>query len=389
MKTHPFFTHTLSLLFIFTALLSVLTGACNAQTTNQDAWKIIPSANGSQAFNQLSGVAAITSNNVWAVGISFGGNIHQSLIEHWNGKNWQTVPTPDHGLFPTLEAVAAIPGTNQVWAVGTQITKAHGNQTLIERWNGQVWQIVPSPLNQNDVNSNILYSVVATSKNDAWATGVYKKNTSQPYDWAALIEHWNGKQWSIVPGALIHNAPFGSSLQSITALSTNNVWATGTFIGPTGYKALVEHWNGHTWQQVQAPNPGTFINILNSITTIPGTNQLLAVGETGNTNKAGQILTERWNGKSWQVISTPKKATPGPVFTSITALSAHDAWAVGGEFIAHWDGANWNTVSHLVPSKEFSLSDITRVPGTDTLWAVGGNGLPPPYHSTTLIERYS
>ncbi len=391
-KTHPFLLHILSGTFIFVVLLSVLTCASNTQAANHAAWEIIPSQNSRLPFNELLGVTAITNTNVWAVGESFGGNSHQSLIEHWNGKVWQIVPTPDHSLSPTLQAVAAIPGTDQAWAVGSQYTAAHGYQPLIERWNGKVWQIVGSPFIKDQVGNttNILSSVVAISKDNAWATGIYSNHQAQ----TALIEHWNGKQWSIVPGASVPANPQSTNLTSITALSPDNIWAVGTSIWSNGYdtfKTLTEHWNGHAWSYVPAPNPGTGSNILHSVTSIPGTNQLLAVGEASDLYQRSQMLTERWNGKSWQVISSTNGKTPGTALTSVTARSAHDAWAVGegtGGLIAHWDGTNWNLVSHPAPVKSVVFSAITYVPKTNTLWAAGS------YNATasttpTLIERYS
>ncbi len=159
-KTHPFLQHILGNAFIFVTLLGILTGACNTPVANHATWKIIPGKNSHLAFNELHGVTAITNNNVWAVGESFGGNSHQSLIEHWNGTIWQIVPTPNHTLFSTLQAVAAIPGTDQAWAVGSQYTKAQGYQPLIERWNGKVWQLVP-PLSSSTRLAQGLISSIA------------------------------------------------------------------------------------------------------------------------------------------------------------------------------------------------------------------------------------
>jgi hypothetical protein len=391
LKTHSFLLHILGNAFAFVILLSVLIGASNTQATHHAAWNNFPGKNSHLAFNELHGVTAITNNNAWAVGESFGGNSHQSLVEHWNGTTWQIVPTPDRTLASTLQAVAAIPGTDQAWAVGSHIV-AHGYQPLIERWNGKVWQIVPSPFIKDQVGSetNILHSVLAISKDNAWATGIYSNPRSQ----TALIEHWNGKQWSIVPGASIPGTPQSANLTGITALSANNIWAVGTSIWSNGYdtfKTLTEHWDGHMWHYVPSPNPGTGSNILYSVTSLPGTNQLLAVGEASNTYQKSQILTERWNGKSWQVISNTNGKTLGTAPVSVIARSAHDAWAVGvgtGGLIAHWDGTNWNIISHPTPTKLVVFSAITFVQKTSTLWTVGS------YNTTastisTLIERYS
>jgi hypothetical protein len=38
----------------------------------------------------MHGAAAVTSNDVWAVGW----DLSKSIIEHWNGRRWSVVPSP-------------------------------------------------------------------------------------------------------------------------------------------------------------------------------------------------------------------------------------------------------------------------------------------------------
>jgi hypothetical protein len=82
---------------------------------------------------ELSGVAAISATNAWAVGSTGTG---KTLIVHWNGKTWTRVPSPG-GAFHGVAATSA----RSAWAVGST---ANG-KALIVRWNGQVWTQVPSP----------------------------------------------------------------------------------------------------------------------------------------------------------------------------------------------------------------------------------------------------
>ncbi len=81
---------------------------------------------------RLNAVAAISSNDVWAVGGDTDFLI-TAIIEHWDGKAWSLVPSPtyvssnDSGGAYRLNAVAAI-STSDVWAVG--------DDNRIEHWNG-------------------------------------------------------------------------------------------------------------------------------------------------------------------------------------------------------------------------------------------------------------
>jgi hypothetical protein len=67
------------------------------------------------------------------------------LVERWNGKKWQVVPSPNpNAHYSVLRGVAAV-STSDVWAVG-DASDARGNQeTLIEHYDGQRWSIGPSP----------------------------------------------------------------------------------------------------------------------------------------------------------------------------------------------------------------------------------------------------
>src|SRR5947209_7919408 len=93
--------------------LLLLTRGAQAATTGTCAWKFAYSPNGTGG-SSLSGVAAVSGHDVWAVGQQ-GGN---TLTEHWNGAQWSIVHSPNVGSTGSfLQAVTAI-STNDVWAVG-------------------------------------------------------------------------------------------------------------------------------------------------------------------------------------------------------------------------------------------------------------------------------
>src|SRR3954452_22478580 len=106
------------------------------------------------------------------------------------GPAWSAVTAPNPGsAADVLTAVAAV-SANDVWAVGYYSNTAGIPQTLVERWNGTAWSVVPSP--NPGAGSNYLQSVAATGLNDAWAVGYY--NTGTAYQ--TLILHWDGSAWT-------------------------------------------------------------------------------------------------------------------------------------------------------------------------------------------------
>src|SRR3981081_4191537 len=86
-------------------------------------------------------VAAIASNDVWAVGAISGNNI-QTLTEHWNGSAWSVVSSSGPGLaINNLNGIAAI-SSNNVWAVGDDADSGAPSaqfRPLIQQWNGSSW----------------------------------------------------------------------------------------------------------------------------------------------------------------------------------------------------------------------------------------------------------
>ena len=73
--------------------------------------------------NELFSVAAVSASNVWAVGFSTDSTTtDHTLIEHWNGTSWSVVKSPSPGSgSDSLSGVAAI-SANNVWAVGASNT---------------------------------------------------------------------------------------------------------------------------------------------------------------------------------------------------------------------------------------------------------------------------
>jgi hypothetical protein len=57
-----------------------------------------------------------------------------TVILRWNGAAWKRVPSPSPRPSAELSGVAAT-SANNAWAVGST-----GGKTLILRWNGKTWK---------------------------------------------------------------------------------------------------------------------------------------------------------------------------------------------------------------------------------------------------------
>jgi hypothetical protein len=228
---------------------------------NGTAWKLVPSPNpGGPTNNQLlQGVAATSASNAWAVGFYFNGTTGVlTLIEHWNGSAWAQVPSPNPGITRpranVLTGVAATSASN-AWAVG-YYSNGTADQTLIEHWNGTSWRHAPSPNPGGSANDNHLLGVAATSASNAWAVGYYIKGIAKQ----TLIEHWNGTSWRQMPSPNPGGTTNDNVLNGVAATSASNAWAVGDYNNGIAKQTLIEHWNGTSWRQVPSPNPGGSAN---------------------------------------------------------------------------------------------------------------------------------
>lgn len=248
-------------------------------------WKIVASPDAGAKSNSLQGVAAISASDAWAVGgYSGSDDIDHQLIERWNGSHWAVVAgAATSGATHTgLKAVARIPGTNQLWAVGSSSTVHFASpaesRTLIERWDGAAWHLVPSPTLPQGGLGGTLRDVVALSATDAWAVGEYATETNQPSH--PLIEHWSGTAWQVVT-----SSGDAGTLAGIAASAPADVRAVGNSVSPTvASGALIEQWNGTAWQAITGPNPNpskTGESYLNGITADSAGNYW-AVGASRN-----------------------------------------------------------------------------------------------------------
>ena len=136
------------------------------------SWQVVdvPHPGDSGYGEHLWAVAARAANDVWAVGEYVANNTLYMLAMHWDGSSWRLTSVPFPGTDGNgLRSVVAL-APDDVWAVGDYFTRQPPipNRTLVEHWDGRSWQIIPSP---SDSRDDILEAVTAVSSTDVWALG--------------------------------------------------------------------------------------------------------------------------------------------------------------------------------------------------------------------------
>ncbi len=265
---------------------------------NGSQWSIVTSPNPGASSDTLSAVAAVAANDVWAVGESVtGNNATQPLVVRWDGANWHVVssPVPAGATASSFNAITRIPGTNQLWAVGSARigTPPSGMlgyfQPLIERWDGSTWQVATPPSLPSGSLAGSFNGVVALSANDAWAVGDY---TTSAHKLRALIAHWDGSAWKMVAGPDTVGTLSVASLGSVAAANAHDVRVVGhTYTADSQHVPLIAQWNGTVWQAFTSPAPsGAVDSGLGGITS-DGAGNFWAVGSYRDTVATEKTLT--------------------------------------------------------------------------------------------------
>ena len=286
-------------------------------------WSIVPNPNPGTRSYFIKAVSAVSTNDVWADGFTAdkNGNNHKTLIEHWNGSQWSIVPSPNAGNQDNfLEGMIAV-STSNVWAVGLGINSS-GGSALILHWNGSQWSVVPSSNPGSTFYS--LTEARAVSANDIWAVGSAVNNNGV---FQTLIEHWNGAKWSVVSSPSVGSN--NNFLYSVTTVSVNDVWAVGISTNNSkNDRTLIQHWDGSKWIVVSSPNVGSQTNDLFEVAAASA-NDIWTVGQYLNNSNVSQTLIQHWDGSKWSIVPSPNFDLGNNILQGLTVVSTNDVWAVG------------------------------------------------------------
>jgi hypothetical protein len=319
----------------------------------------------------LTGVAATSAKNAWAVGYAGSSASPKVLMLHWNGTAWSRVTRPSvltgRGELSAITVVNA----KDAWAAGfTGGFVNTSRRTLLLHWNGTAWSEVtrPAPI------PGFLNAVTATARG-GWAVGGVPNGHNFP---KALALRLSGTKWSRV------SVPLGVDITGVAITGTNAAWA----IAATEQQYEFVYWNGRTWTSKFSILPEQDFFILGGIAAGPrgaaftvgyefpsGGRQVpvslklagsrwkkvtvrapsnavqsavtFAPGGTpwaaGSAGSATLIM--RWNGKAWTRVASPSPGSPDGL-DGLGFASARDGWAVGSSgsdtVILHWNGSAWS-----------------------------------------------
>jgi hypothetical protein len=354
-------------------------------------WKIVKSPNptGSPAA-VLSSVSCPSPTSCIAVGYTpsdvDSDAVSQTLTERWNGKTWTFLPSPNPKGVPAafLRGVAC-PSPTSCFAVGFANDRDRSfSKTLVEHWDGRSWAIQASP-NPAGSTGAFLNGVTCSSARDCVAVGADALSNQ------TLVLHWNGRTWTIQQSPNPAGSPF-ASLWGVTCRSATNCYAVGYAMVTADLSqsgTLVEHWNGKTWSMLSSPNPAGSLNARLWSVSCPSATSCYAVG----TDRFSKTLVEHWNGKHWAIQPSPNRS--GSTLSSVSCPSTTTCYAVGdtgsllGTFVMRWNGTAWTIqASPNPPGSSFASLDGVACLDQTTCHAVGHAVSSDRSVVTTLVQRY-
>jgi hypothetical protein len=316
-------------------------------------WTVVPSPN-AMGSNQLSAVACSPAGTCFAVGSSTDNGVTKTLIERWDGAVWNIVPSPNpNATSSSLSGISCTGDANHddCVAVGT------ANGALILRLTINTWDVMSTPAFPGGLNA-----VSCSSATNCLAVGTYQfdSGTFEGSAEQSFSARWNGSVWAQESVDEPPSDPLGTlqnfRLTGVSCKTATHCFAVGEYDLPgveDSYRTLTEQWNGVQWSTVASPNAADLANSALSGVSCTGSTSCTAVGRRFNSSETSHTLIESWNGSSWSVVTSPNAAAQSSVLSDVACASATGCMAVGvalpvasrsKTLIERWSGATWSVL---------------------------------------------
>ena len=331
-----------------------------AEVWNGISWVITPTLDpGGQLGNWLNAVSCTTASSCVAVGnYNNSSTTAHSLVESWDGSSWSVVPSPSvDALGDSLWGVSCLSSATCT-AVGTHLTSRvtatspYNSQAETLSWDGQSWNIAPSP--SPGAYQDQLETVSCTSSNFCVADGYYEDVWTAPSQ--VLVETWNGNRWTTGSGT--DPGTYSNGLLGVSCVSSAFCMADGGYSdsGTTPFHQLIETWNGINWSTSPGPDPyGASLYGMSCVSVL----SCKVVGYYYDTSGVMQTLIESWNGADWAVEASPSTTTPitpPDAPTNVTAVAGDSQATVSWSPPASDGGSPITSYTATDPSGTFTCT---------------------------------
>ena len=170
-------------------------------------WRLVapPLAPGSKTT--ISGLAVVSANDTWfPASANAGPTSEEPWVLHWNGRSLGVVTAVPQSPFTRQDAEfgGSFDSATDGWVLGAYVDDPGLNEYLqyAAHWNGSHWTVTPLAVAPDPTLANLyVTSIASLSPSDSWMVGgSYQAGSVIGYpanSIGALIEHWDGTQWSV------------------------------------------------------------------------------------------------------------------------------------------------------------------------------------------------
>jgi hypothetical protein len=201
---------------------------------------------------------------LWAVGWRGSAGTSVPLVEHRDSSGWRHVAVPAAGPG-ILNGVASVP-PDQTWAVGAMGGAALALHRTRTRW---VATALPRPAG---VTLNAVAHVPGTARVIAVGSRTLA-GTQHP-----VAYRWDGRRWRAMP---LDVGSRRGELDGVVSIAPGRAWAVGSVFAHA--RPLAERWQrGPVWTRTPVPQPrGSCGLTLHAVAALRGRPTLWAVGDDG------------------------------------------------------------------------------------------------------------
>jgi hypothetical protein len=348
-------------------------------------WRMVPYAplrcpawpSGAHDDARFSDVAATGASDAWAAG-SCGpagqedadASVDQAgVIEHWDGRRWIQVNVPPaaaHGIsnYDSVQALSA----HDVWFGGQG---GLDDDAAVIHWDGRQWTR-PS----QGLPKGAIMTLSATSAPGRAGSPNVWGQVDGGSDWPVRLYHWDRGQWSEVHAPRGWNLPISEA--RFSAGSNADVWSqlsTGTDDKPATGPDRMARYDGHRWTFLPRPVQQGYTG-LPQVVVIDRRTWIIMSTDNG-LDTAYRIAAASWEDGHWTRPSAASKLDPDESISDVSGDGRGGLWILTDASeqgtLRHWDGHRWTTVRlpHPLHDQTVSLSALSLVPGTSTVWTTG------------------
>ena len=326
------------------------------------SWRIVQ-VFGAPDFPNMQGLATSGAANAWMAG----GDASSLVVKRWDGSQWQPV-TPPSGFANTTASincfVAGTSGPGNTWFFPSRDSTYYGL-----RWDGSAWTKFRLS------STNQVLGTAVFSRTNIWEFGA-KPGSGLGFG-PAWVLRFNGSTWRqvSVPGTPVNVSPAAAS----------DIWA----LGPTAATVnnnrqviIAMHWNGRSWRSISLPgltpvsgHAWVPVAVLGQGPASAWVEEIPAATPGGGSPPPPGLWLLHWNGSAWTKVLhdgthnySPDLASDG---NSGLWLTGFNSTTLAYSFVHFAGGLLTRTA---VPSQAgfvASAGDLSLIPGTISLWALG------------------